>query len=138
MIDQTIVIAPHTQRAIQPDAVLNLYKTVGWPWVNRQADLLAIVLDSEPAIGGWHGDQLIGFARAVTDGHFRAYIEDVAVHPAYQRQGIGRQLLGCLLGILAHIDTISLFCQTDLVPFYTDLGFVPRGNQFVLHRSAPQ
>lgn len=135
MTKPTIVLASHTQRAIDPAAVLHVYATVGWPWVNREPDLLAVVLTTHPAVGAWAGEQLIGFARAVTDGHFRAYIEDVAVDPAYQRQGVGRQLLTGLLAMLTHIDTISLFCQADLVPLYRDLGFKPRGNQVVLHRA---
>jgi len=133
-----IVVATYAQRAIDPNAILQLYKAVGWPWINRERAVLAIVLNADPAVGAWDGQALIGFARAVTDGHFRAYIEDVAVHPVYQRQSIGRQIMAQLLSELTHIDTISLFCQNDLVSFYTDLGFKRRGNQVVLHCAALQ
>ncbi|MEP7000452.1 MAG: GNAT family N-acetyltransferase, partial [bacterium] len=44
-------------------------------------------------IGVWHEDQLIGIARVLTDGYFYAALADIVVHPAYQRRGVGRQLL---------------------------------------------
>lgn len=136
-MNQPIVIATHSERPIPPAALLDLYQAVHWSWVSRPPEVLATVLASGPAVGAWDGERLIGFVRAVTDGHFRAYIEDVAVHPAYQRRGIGRQLLAQLLDILVHIDVISLFCQADLAPFYAQLEFKARGNQVVLHRNKP-
>lgn len=132
-----MIIATYAEHPILPAAVLHLYKTVNWPWVSRPPAVLATVLAAEPAVGAWDGDRLVGFARAVTDGYFRAYIEDVVVHPDYQRQGIGRQLLTRLLDELAQIDVISLFCQTELAPFYERLGFKVRGKQVVLHRNKP-
>ena len=138
MTNPSIMIASHEERAMDPTAVLALYAAVNWPWVNRQPTFLTTILATAPALGAWDETRLVGFARAVTDGHFRAYIEDVAVHPDYQRQGIGRRLIAALLTQLVHIDTISLFCQAELAPFYTDLGFRQRGNQLVLHCAAPQ
>jgi ribosomal protein S18 acetylase RimI-like enzyme len=41
----------------------------------------------------WDGEQLVGILRAWSDGGFLAYIADLAVDPAYQRRGIGRELL---------------------------------------------
>lgn len=41
--------------------------------------------------------RLIGFARMVSDGVFAALINDVCVHPDYQRQGIGKKLVAQLL-----------------------------------------
>ena len=38
------------------------------------------------------GNRLIGAARAITDGEYHGGIYDVAVHPEFQRHGIGR---GC-------------------------------------------
>lgn len=134
-MNQTIAILTHTERAIPPSAVLALYRVVAWLWISRPPDVLATVLDHHPAVGAWDGERLIGFARAVTDGHFRAYIEDVIVHPDYQRQHIGQELMAHLLTSLTHIDVISLFCQSELRPFYEQLGFQARGQQMVLHKN---
>src|SRR6516162_8243413 len=39
------------------------------------------------------GGLLIGISRAITDYHFCTYLSDLAVDLAYQRQGIGRELV---------------------------------------------
>jgi ribosomal protein S18 acetylase RimI-like enzyme len=63
------------------------------------------------AVGAWEDERLIGFARAVSDGVFRAYIEDVVVHENYRRSGIGQKLLSRLMNELSDIETVSLFAN---------------------------
>ena len=36
---------------------------------------------------------LVGVSRAITDHHYCTYLSDLAVDAAYQRQGIGRELI---------------------------------------------
>jgi len=38
------------------------------------------------SIGVWSDENLIGFARAVSDGKFRVYIEDVVIHNEFKKQ----------------------------------------------------
>ncbi|WP_249596881.1 GNAT family N-acetyltransferase, partial [Peribacillus frigoritolerans] len=76
----------------------------------------------------------IGFARAVSDGKFRAYIEDVIIHKAYQKSGIGKNLVSKLLDELSHIDVVSLFCEEHLIPFYKKKNFKDSKSQFVVQR----
>jgi len=127
-------IALHTERAIDAAAVRALYEAVHW-WPDRQPAAIAAILGDAPAVGAWDGDRLIGFARAVTDGVFRAYIEDVVVEPAYRRRGLATQMLRRLLAALADIETISLFCGPDLAGLYERLGFKASKSQVVLHRT---
>jgi ribosomal protein S18 acetylase RimI-like enzyme len=58
------------------------------------------VLGFGPAVGAWAGDRLVGFVRAVTDGAFRAYVEDVIVAPDARGAGIGRSLIDHLLRLV--------------------------------------
>src|SRR5438046_8971972 len=37
--------------------------------------------------------RLVGISRAITDYHFCTYLSDLAVDQAYQRQGIGKELI---------------------------------------------
>jgi GNAT superfamily N-acetyltransferase len=124
----------HVDRPIFAHAVRHLYDLAGW-WPQRSLDDIAFVLEQDCAAGAWRCDQLIGFARAVSDGRLRAYIEDVVVHPDHRRQGVGEQLLGCLLKRLNHIETISLFCAPELASWYERQGFRLHRSQHVLHRS---
>lgn len=74
------------------------------------------MLKKEVSVGAWKNDVLIGFARAVSDGKFRVYIEDVAINKEFQKLGTGTKLVSVLLEELSHIDVISLFCEYALIP----------------------
>lgn len=127
-------IVPHAQRQIPSAAVRLLYRQEGW-WQQRSDDDLAAVIASGPAVGAWQGDQLVGFARAVSDGRFRAYVEDVVVDAAHRGSGCGAALIAALHVELSDIDIVSLFCHEDLVGFYEHLGYRFTG-QKIAHRVA--
>ena len=122
----------HDERPIAAAAVVALNLAVGW-WQERGEDRVAAIL-TPLAVGAWTDDQLIGFARAVSDGVTRAYVEDVMVHPDHRRLGVATDVLERLLERLADIDVVSLFCANDLVSVYVQSGFKAT-RQIVLHRS---
>lgn len=69
--------------------------------------------------------QLLGFARATSDGSLTATIWDVAVHPAWQRVGLGRALVERLVASLCEADVplICLYAEPNVVLLYEKLGF---------------
>lgn len=127
-------MTPHASRPITADQVVALYRAEGW-WPERTADQVARVLDAFPAVGAWRGDRLVGFARSVSDGVLRAYIEDVVVAPDVRGLGVGRMLVAAIADQLQPIPVVSLFCDPRLVSFYEQAGFRPT-RQVVLHRRA--
>lgn len=110
------------EKPIKAIELMKLYKDAGW-WEERKEQDIEEMLKREISIGVWKEGTLIGFARAITDGNFRAYIEDVVIHQAYQKSGIGKNLVSKLLDELSHIDVISLFCEEHLIPFYKKNNF---------------
>jgi ribosomal protein S18 acetylase RimI-like enzyme len=122
-----------SERPIKALEVMKLYKDVGW-WEERREQDIEEILNKEQSVGAWKDNNLIGFARAVTDGKFRAYIEDVVIHSSCQKDGIGTKLVSKLLDQLSHIDVISLFCEECFIPFYQKNNFKSSGSQFVMHR----
>src|SRR5689334_20070734 len=44
-------------------------------------------------LSAWDGDRLAGILRGWIDGAFDGYVCDLAVHPDYQKQGVGARLL---------------------------------------------
>src|SRR5699024_12874888 len=101
---------------------MKLYKDAGW-WKERREQDIEKMLKSVISIGAWKDGTRIGFARAISDGKFRAYVEDVVIDNAFQNSGIGTNLVSKLLEELSDIDVISLFCDEHLIPFYTKSHF---------------
>lgn len=129
----TVKILLHQEQPIHPQAVRALYTAMNW-WPERTEEQIAQILTTHIAIGAWDKKRLIGFARIISDHCFHAYIEDVMIHPAYQRQSIGKRLISRLLEAIAHIETVTLFCEVDLIPFYEKLDFRALPAQVVMHR----
>ena len=124
----------HDERPIVAAAVVSLNATIGW-WPDRTEKDIASVLGPF-AIGSWDGDELVGFARVVSDGTLRAYIEDVMVNPVHQHLGIASSMLDRLLARVHGVRVVSLFCTEPLVSLYASAGF-ERTHQVVLHRRCP-
>lgn len=127
-----VAIRTRRERPIPARRVRRLYDHVGW-WPDRRDEQLAAMLEAGPAVGAWAGDRLVGFARAVTDGRFRAFVEDVAVHEQYRRRGVAGEVLARLLDELSPLETVSLFCDPALAPLYAAHGF-RQTKQVVMHR----
>jgi ribosomal protein S18 acetylase RimI-like enzyme len=128
-----IGILSFSERKIKTSEVIRLYNDAGW-WEERLEEDIEEMLNKELSVGAWEEDTLIGFARAVSDGKFRAYIEDVVIHSSYRKEKIGEKLVSKLLVELSHIDIISLFCEEHLIPFYEKNNFKYSKSQFVMHR----
>lgn len=122
-----------SERSFKGTELMKLYKDAGW-WEERKMQDIEKMLKQDISIGAWIDDNLIGFARAISDGKFRAYIEDVVIHNEFQNTGIGTELVSKLLNELTHIDVISLFCGEDLISFYEKNNFRYSKSQYVLHR----
>ena len=83
---------------------------------------------------------LVGFARAITDGVFKAIIADVIVTPDHRGKGIVKMLMDALLThkALSGIEDFELYCQPDLRELYRKWGFQesPNGVIFMRAKSA--
>ncbi len=93
--------------------------------IDRQIEDLQIAIDrSEPVISAWDEENLIGFARATSDGIYRATIWDVVIDPQYQRLGLGRKLVETLLESpwMQRVERVYL-STTHQQHFYERLGF---------------
>ena len=116
-------------------ALLN--KGAFWAIDRRVEDLKTAIDRSEPVVSAWDEDKLIGFARATSDGVYRAAIWDVVIDPDYQRLGLGRKLVTTVLSHpqMERVERVYLF-TTHHQSFYERLGFVTNSSTtMVLHAS---
>ncbi len=65
---------------------------------------------------------MIGFGRAVSDGVYQSAVYDVAIVPAYQKQGIGTAVMNRILERLP-AGNIILYANIGRESFYEKLGF---------------
>ncbi len=107
-----------------------LFETTGW---NREyqatpEELAHAIANSQFVVAAYDGGKLVGFGRVLTDGILHAMIYEMIVHPGYQHQGIGVQILQRLVQWCNknHIRDIQLFCARGKRAFYEKNGFVAR------------
>jgi predicted GNAT family N-acyltransferase len=103
--------------------LLRLFAQAEWTAKRSDEGLQAMVDNTRVCLGVWDNDQLIGFARAITDDFYRAFIEDMIVDRDYRGEGIGSEMMRRLLERLDHVEEIVLNCDDKLVEFYRQFGF---------------
>ncbi len=72
----------------------------------------------------YRDERLIAAGRALADGLDCAYIADVAVHPRYQGQGLGKAIVGRLVGLASGHQKIILYANAGTEHYYRHLGFL--------------
>lgn len=70
----------------------------------------------------FHGTELVGAGRALSDGVWRAAIYDVAVLPEYQGRGVGSKIIRHLIQA-ANVDVVMLYSVPGKEKYYERFGF---------------
>jgi len=107
-----------------------LFETTGWNQAYQATpqQLQQALDDSWYTVSAYHNSELVGFGRVLSDGVLYAMIYDLIVHPDFQQQGLGSEMLQRLIAACqqANIRAIQLFSAHGKVPFYERRGFVVR------------
>lgn len=82
--------------------------------------------------------KLIAAGRALADGVDCSYICDVAVHPDYQRQGLGKQVVTKLVEFSRDHRKIILYAAVGKEPFYRKLGFKRMATAMAIFKNQAQ
>lgn len=95
-----------------------------WAKERTVEDLNIAIENSDPVISVWDNQKLIGFARANSDGIYRAAIWDVVIHPDYRGAGLGRKLVETVLSHprMSRVERVYL-TTTHRQSFYERIGF---------------
>lgn len=83
------------------------------------------LLTSYIHIATYDNNKLVGYIDCVSNGITDAYIQDLMIHPDYQGQGIGTELMNRMIALLKerHIFMISVIYEESLKSFYKKFGF---------------
>ncbi len=107
---------------------------VGWGTISERQFNISIPNSRFITVGKCDG-KTVSMTRAVGDGGYHLLIVDVIVHPDFQRQGIGREMISQLMdfvrnGYIEKGETtmVSLLSAKGKEAFYEKNGFVRRPN----------
>lgn len=89
----------------------------------RHADLLCTA---------WDGTRLVGIARSVTDFEYCCYLSDLAVDEAYQKAGVGKELIRLTKSKLGSRANLILLAAPKAEGYYPKIGFEPHRSAWIL------
>lgn len=81
-------------------------------------------------------DELVGFARVLTDFTFKALIFDVIVRKDHRKSGLGDQLISLIKSHekLQSVKHFELYCRPEMYDFYGKHGFTLNTGEIQLMR----
>ena len=134
------MIAYRIGNDLSVDAVIGLLQASTLA-ARRPVDDPAIIADmirnAQLIVTAWDGDRLVGFARTLTDFSYVGYLSDLAVDTAYQRQGIGQQLIEKTREQMGPRSFLVLLSAPAAVDYYPRIGFQPHPSAWVLRHAEP-
>jgi len=111
---------------LTPEQVIALYKKSSLGErrpVDRVDTFAGMINNADILISAWHGEKLVGVARALTDFTYVTYLADLVVDEDYQQQGIGKQLIEQTQQRTEPDCMMVLLAAPQANDYYPKLGF---------------
>ncbi|MBK1876784.1 GNAT family N-acetyltransferase [Pelagicoccus mobilis] len=116
------------QKELPQDQVVELYAANDWSSAKIPQTLLPALRDSHSLVSAWDkNEKLVGLGNAISDGHLVVYYPHLLVHPDYQGQGIGSQILEHLKTRYKDFHMNMLTADGKAIEFYQKHGFERAG-----------
>jgi predicted N-acetyltransferase YhbS len=138
MSAEDAAIAYRRGNDVDLDAYIELYRdsTLGERRpVDDRARMEQMLRAANLMITAWDDALLVGVARSISDFAFATYLSDLAVRRAYQRKGIGKELMRRTQEAGGRA-TIFLFSAPAAVAYYPHVGF-SEGSGWMLKSGDP-
>ena len=124
-----------TRLRLQPEDFIDVLRRSGLaerrPVANPEI-IQGMLEHADLLVTAWADELLVGVARSVTDFHYCCYLSDLAVDRAYQRSGIGRELIRRTREQLGPGCILILLSAPAAVGYYPRLGFSAHNSAWVL------
>lgn len=133
MIDYRDDLIPDlaTARALYADCSLGARRPIA-----DDARFGAMLANANLTITAWDGEVLVGIARSLSDFGWTTYLADLAVREAYQRRGIGVELIRRTQRAAPQAK-IVLLAAPAAVDYYPRIGFSHHPQAWLLDGDAP-
>ena len=109
---------------VKSSSIREFFLSVNWLLGDKPEKLQRAFRHSDKVITAWDGKKLVGLINTIDDGALTAYIPYLLVNPAYQKQGIGKTLVGMIISGYDSYERIVLLTEIDTVDFYKKCGFI--------------
>lgn len=96
--------------------------------------IVQMFANANVVISAWDGTRLIGVSRALTDYSYCCYLSDLAVDAAYQKHGIGRELIRRTQSIIGDEVSLILMSAPSAMAYYPKVGFALADNAYIIRR----
>jgi Acetyltransferases len=101
----------------------SLFLSVEWSSGHYPDRLVIAMRNSGSVITAWDDDKLVGLINALDDGIMTAYVHYLLIHPDYQGEGVGKELVRLIGEEYKDYLRIVLIAYDKEVGFYKHCGF---------------
>lgn len=123
LVDQGQVTLVTDPQDIRVEDVLALFAHAEWAKHRTAGEVRRMLDHTQVMVVAKCHARLVGCARVVTDGAFRAFVEDVVVIPEYRGAGIGRLMINKLEQTVRVMGITRLDLTTTQAGFWERLGY---------------
>lgn len=100
-------------------------------WVNPELSVIEKSINSSLFwVSIFQDNRLVACGRLIGDGFMYFYVQDVIVHPEFQKLGLGSQIMRTINRYIAANcpagSTVGLLAAKEKEAFYLKHGFIPR------------
>lgn len=118
------------------EQVIALYDAAGLPRPTNDKERIAkMYANSNLIVTAWYNDILVGVSRCITDWVWSCYLADLAVHPDYQKTGMGKKLIDLTRKTLGEQSMILLLSVPTAMEYYPKVGFTKEDRGFLIART---
>jgi predicted GNAT family N-acyltransferase len=107
----------------QASELLQLFSQAHWASHRSMDDTEALLQKTDVFVTVRDEARLVGFGRALSDGVFRALLDDIIVDQGHRKQGVGGIVVKTLVEQLSGIEEIYLHTDPPLESFYGKYGY---------------
>ena len=128
LYEENMEIKINISDTIENNEVVELYKANNWSAANKPDKLLNALRNSHTLVTARVSGKLIGIANAISDNYLVVYYPHLLVHPEYQRNGAGKQMMNVLKEKYTGFHQQMLTADSAAIEFYKAMGFEKAGN----------
>jgi len=134
-----LAITYRTGNNLDLDQVIALYRTSTLGErrpVDDRERMGRMIERANLVVTAWDGERLVGIARSLSDFCYATYLADLAVDAAYQKHGIGRELIRRTQELGGQANVI-LLAAPKAVDYYPRIGMTQHPSAWWLKPDEP-